>query len=192
MLSFVNIEINNLRKPPALQLKRSKATITRCNLSPDSFTLMPRNCANLKAIRYESKSLYYGEVEDPLRLYRGKDCIEVFCYHIEEEAKRLAYVPGVTNCAPLLADFFLYSYENEFLDKLIIKEGKRKLARKFNLSYHHIGDLISYNNKRFNEFISDIYPQRNSPFLILRNLLQLLLISTYFLLEMRTTTLPPN
>ena len=34
-----------------------------------------------------------------------------------------------TNCAPLLADFLLYSYENEFLEKLI-KEGKRKLARK--------------------------------------------------------------
>ena len=36
-------------------------------------------------------------------------------------------IPMGTNCAPLLADLFLYSYENEFLDKLI-KEGKRKLA----------------------------------------------------------------
>ena len=63
-----------------------------------------------------------------------------------------------TNCAPLLADLFLYSYENEFLDKLI-KEGKRKLARKFNLSYCYIDDLISFNNKRFKEFISDIYPK---------------------------------
>ena len=53
---------------------------------------------------------------------------------------------------------FLYSYENEFLDKLV-KEGKRKLARKFNLSYHYIDDLISFNNKRFKEFISDIYPK---------------------------------
>ena len=51
---------------------------------------------------------------------------------------------------------FLYSYENKFLDKLI-KEGKRKLARKFNLSYHYIDDLISFNNKRFKEFTSDIY-----------------------------------
>ena len=42
-----------------------------------------------------------------------------------------------TNCAQLLADLFLYSYENELLDKLI-KEGKRKLARKFNLSYRYI------------------------------------------------------
>ena len=63
-----------------------------------------------------------------------------------------------TNCAPLLADLFLYSYENEFLDKLI-KEGKRKLARKLNLSYRYIDDLISFNNKRFKEFISDIYPK---------------------------------
>ena len=63
-----------------------------------------------------------------------------------------------TNCAPLLADLFLYSYENEFLDKLV-KEGKRKLARKFNLSYQYIDDLISFNNKRFKEFISDIYPK---------------------------------
>ena len=67
-------------------------------------------------------------------------------------------IPVGTNCAPLLADLFLYSYENEFLDKLI-KEGKRKLARKFNLSYHYIDDLISFNNKRFYEFIYDIYPK---------------------------------
>ena len=61
-----------------------------------------------------------------------------------------------TNCTLLLADLFLYSHEKEFLDKLI-KEGKRKLSRKFNLSYHYIDDLISFNNKRLKEFISDIY-----------------------------------
>ena len=32
-------------------------------------------------------------------------------------------IPMGTNCAPLLADLFPYSYENEFLDKHI-KEGK--------------------------------------------------------------------
>ena len=63
-----------------------------------------------------------------------------------------------TNCVPLLADLFLYSCGNEFLDKLI-KEGKRKLARKFNLSYRYIDDLICFNNRRFKEFISDIYPK---------------------------------
>ena len=48
--------------------------------------------------------------------------------------RQMVGIPMGTNCALLLADLFLYSYENEFLDKLI-NEGKRKLARKFNLSY---------------------------------------------------------
>ena len=56
--------------------------------------------------------------------------------------QQMVGIPMGTNCAPLLADLFLYSYENEFLDKLI-KEGKRKLARRFSLSYHYIDDLIS-------------------------------------------------
>ena len=72
--------------------------------------------------------------------------------------RQIVGIPMGTNCAPLLADLFLYSYENEFLDKLI-KEGKRTLARKFNLSYCYIDDLISFNNTRFKEFISDIYPK---------------------------------
>ena len=72
--------------------------------------------------------------------------------------RQMVGIPMGTNCAPLLADLFLYSYKNEFLDKLV-KEGKRKLARKFNLSYRYIDDLISFNNKKFKEFISDIYPK---------------------------------
>ena len=68
--------------------------------------------------------------------------------------------PMRTNCAPLLAGLFLYSYENEVQGKLM-KEGKRKLARKFDLSCRYDDDLIiSFNNKRLKEFISDIYPQR--------------------------------
>ena len=34
----------------------------------------------------------YGEVKDSLKLYRGKDCIEVFCKHTEVEAKRLYHM----------------------------------------------------------------------------------------------------
>ena len=38
-------------------------------------------------------------------------------------------IPMGTNCAALLADLFLYSYKNEFLDKLV-KEGKKKACWK--------------------------------------------------------------
>ena len=76
--------------------------------------------------------------------------------HVRFGGKLFRQMVGIsmeTNCALLLAD-----YENEFLDKLI-KEGKRKLARKFNLSYCYTDDIISLNNKTFKEFISDIYPK---------------------------------
>ena len=43
-------------------------------------------------------------------------------------------IPIGTNCAPLLADLFLYSHENEFLNNMI-RGGHRKLARSFNLCY---------------------------------------------------------
>ena len=71
--------------------------------------------------------------------------------------RQMVGIPMGTNCAPLLADLFLYSYENEFLDKLI-KEGGRELAGGFSLSYRYIDGLIFFNNKRFKEFIFDVYP----------------------------------
>ena len=74
----------------------------------------------------------------------------------EQLFRQMVGIPMGTNCAPLLADLFLYSYENE---SKLIKEGKIKLARKFNLSYSYIDDLISFNNKRCKDFISDIYPK---------------------------------
>ena len=55
--------------------------------------------------------------------------------------RQMVGIPMGTNCAPLLADLFVYSYENEFLDKLI-KDGQRKLARKFNLSYRYLRSSI--------------------------------------------------
>ena len=65
-------------------------------------------------------------------------------------------IPTGTNCAPLLADHFLYSYENEFLDNMI-KSGHRRLARSFNLCYRYIDDLIVFNNKTFLDYLKDIY-----------------------------------
>ena len=66
-------------------------------------------------------------------------------------------IPMGTNCAPLLADLFLYSYESEFLDNMI-RGGQRKLARSFNLCYRYIDDLIVFNNKKFGDYVKEIYP----------------------------------
>ena len=66
-------------------------------------------------------------------------------------------IPVVTNCAPLLPDLFLYSYESEFLDNMI-RGGHRKLAGSFNLCDRYIDDLIVINNKMFGDYVKEIYP----------------------------------
>ena len=68
-------------------------------------------------------------------------------------------IPVGTNCAPLLADLFLYSYESEFLDNMI-RGGHWKLARSFYLCYRYIDDLIVFNNKKFGDYVKEIYPSQ--------------------------------
>ena len=68
-------------------------------------------------------------------------------------------IPMGTNCAPLLANLFLYSYESEVLDNMI-RGGHRKLARSFNLCYRYIVDLIAFNNKKFRDYVKEIYPSQ--------------------------------
>ena len=66
-------------------------------------------------------------------------------------------IPMGTNCAPLLADLFLYSYEAEFIQTLI-KSGKQHLAKSFHYTYRYIDDVLSINNPKFGSYIVDIYP----------------------------------
>jgi hypothetical protein len=58
--------------------------------------------------------------------------------------------------APLLNDLFLYSYESEFLQKLV-KDKKVHEVRAFNFTYRYIDDVLSINNSRFAEFFPSWY-----------------------------------
>ena len=66
-------------------------------------------------------------------------------------------IPMGTNCAPLLADLFLYSYEADFIQKLL-NQKKKKLAVSFNLTFRYIDDVLSINNDNFHTYVNTIYP----------------------------------
>ena len=59
-------------------------------------------------------------------------------------------IPMGTNCAPLLADIFLYSYEAEFIQSLL-SAGKKRL-------YRYIDDVLSINNPDFENYLGQMYP----------------------------------
>ena len=54
-------------------------------------------------------------------------------------------IPMGTNCAPLLADLFLYSYQADFIQGLL-KKNEKKLAQSFNFTFHCIDDVFLLNN----------------------------------------------
>ena len=61
-----------------------------------------------------------------------------------------------TNCVPLLAYLFLYSYEVGFLRSM---KKSNKIRKGFYLRSRYVGDLISINNPRFKQFLKDIYQE---------------------------------
>jgi hypothetical protein len=66
-------------------------------------------------------------------------------------------IPMGTNCAPLLTDTFLYSYEADFIQGLL-KKNEKKQARSFNFTFRYIDDVLSLNNSRFGDFVDHLYP----------------------------------
>ena len=66
-------------------------------------------------------------------------------------------IPMGTNCAPLLADLFLYSYEAEFIQQLLANK-KKNIAQKFNHTFRYIDDVLSLSNPSFGNYLHQIYP----------------------------------
>ena len=62
-----------------------------------------------------------------------------------------------TNCVSILADLFVYSYEADFIQRLV-RKNEKKFARSFNFTFHYIDDVFSLNNCRFCDFVYRIYP----------------------------------
>ena len=65
-------------------------------------------------------------------------------------------IPMGTDCAPLLANLFLFYYEYKYMKNLI--KNNIWVARKFNNTMRYIDDLLTLNNSKFEHAISDIYP----------------------------------
>ena len=69
-----------------------------------------------------------------------------------------------TNCAPALANLYLYSYESRFIDRLI-EENKHETAEKFHMTFRLIDDVLSIDNDAWHTTTAahsnedGIYPQ---------------------------------
>ena len=65
-------------------------------------------------------------------------------------------IPMGTNCAPLVADMFLFCYEKDFM-KSLTKEKWYDLIDAFNSTSRYLDDL-NIDNIRFEHMVHRIYP----------------------------------
>jgi hypothetical protein len=72
--------------------------------------------------------------------------------------RQIIGIPMGTDCAPFLANLFLYAYEFEWLSKMC-KNKTYHIAHKFNKCFRYIDDLLCFNNDGLmQKYMHDIYP----------------------------------
>ena len=70
---------------------------------------------------------------------------------------KLLEIPMGTNCAPLVADLFLYCYEREFMDSLN-HDNQADVIEAFNSTSRYLDDLLNTDNPYFEGMVNQIYP----------------------------------
>ena len=62
-----------------------------------------------------------------------------------------------TNCAPLVADLFLFCYERDFMLSLS-DNNQTDIVEAFNSASRYLDDLLNIDNLYFEQMVGQIYP----------------------------------
>ena len=77
--------------------------------------------------------------------------------YIRFRTKFYRQIPMSTNCAPLVADLFLYCYERDFMDSLN-HDNHADVIEAFNSTSRYLDDLLNIDNPYFEGMVNQIYP----------------------------------
>ena len=116
-------------------------------------------CTSLKAGFFSNKKY------DSYRCWYCAELCEAFIFLMENVyvqfdgvvIQQKVAIPMDTNCAPLIADLFLYCYKRDLMSDL--RKSKRlDLIYMFNDTSRYLDDIFTFDNPEFDKYISDIYP----------------------------------
>ena len=71
--------------------------------------------------------------------------------------RQIIGIPMGTNCAPLVADLFLFCYERDFMLSLL-EDNQSDVIKAFNSTSRYLDDLLNIDNNFFDSMINRIYP----------------------------------
>ena len=71
--------------------------------------------------------------------------------------RQVVWTPMGTNCAPLVADLFLFCYERDFM--MSLSDDKQvDVIDAFNTASRYLDDILNIYNVYFDSMVSQIYP----------------------------------
>ena len=71
--------------------------------------------------------------------------------------RQIVGIPMNTNCAPLVADLFLFCYERDFMLSLS-DNNQTDTIEAFNSTSRYLDDLLNMDNPYFEQMVDQIYP----------------------------------
>ena len=71
--------------------------------------------------------------------------------------RQILGIPMGTNCAPLVADLFLFCYERDFMLSLS-DNNQTDIVEAFNITSRYLDDLLNIDNPYFEQMVGQIYP----------------------------------
>ena len=71
--------------------------------------------------------------------------------------RQVVGIPMGINCAPLVADLFLFCYERDFMMSLS-DDKQAGVIDAFNTTSRYLDDILNINNVYFDNMVSQIYP----------------------------------
>ena len=71
--------------------------------------------------------------------------------------RQIVGIPMGTNCAPLVADLFLFCYERDFM-KNLSSDYQADVIKAFNSKPRYLDDLLNIDNPYFEGIVNQIYP----------------------------------
>ena len=71
--------------------------------------------------------------------------------------RQIVGVPTGTNCAPPVADLFLFCYERDFMLSLS-EDNQSGVIEAFNSTSRYLDDLLNIDNNFFDSMVNRIYP----------------------------------
>ena len=71
--------------------------------------------------------------------------------------RQVVRIPMGTDCAPMVADLFLFCYESDFMMSLS-DDKQADVIGSFNTTSRYLDDILNINNVYFDNLVSQIYP----------------------------------